>query len=220
MIGVPELALPFAPAPTEDTAEKDLSGVQPGSEIAASRPAQSAPDAEMAELCRRGDRLGYERLYETHSARMKSIAWNMLRNRQDAEDAVQDTFVKVQRSIHTYNGQASFSTWVYRILVNTCTDTQRSRQRQTEELPENLTGQAPNVPLRIALERALASLSERHRTVFLLAEVEGLMHSEIATILNIPLGTSKGWLFEARRELQRLLSTGSDPGHTGLRRIR
>lgn len=173
----------------------------------------------MAELCRRGDRVGYERLYETHSARMKSIAWNMLRNRQDAEDAVQDTFLKVQRSIHTYNGQASFSTWVYRILVNTCTDTQRSRQRQTEELPGDLVGRAPNVPLRIALERALAQLSERHRTVFLLAEVEGFMHSEIATILNIPLGTSKGWLFEARRELQRLLSKGSDPGPAGLRRV-
>ena len=127
--------------------------------------------------------------------------------------------MKVHRSIHTYNGQASFSTWVYRILVNTCTDTQRSRQRQTEELSENLTGRETNVSLRIALERALASLSERHRTVFLLAEVEGFMHSEIAAILNIPLGTSKGWLFEARRELRRLLSTGSDSGNAGLRRI-
>lgn len=219
MIGVPELVLEWAPTPTADTAEKDPSAVQPGSEIAASDPTRRAPDADMAELCRRGDKLGYERLYQLHGARMKSIAWNMLRNHQDAEDAVQDTFVKVHRSIHTYNGQASFSTWVYRILVNTCTDTKRSRQRQTEELPENLTSRDTNVSLRIALERALASLSERHRAVFLLAEVEGFMHSEIATILNIPLGTSKGWLFEARRELQRLLSMGSDSGRAGLRRI-
>jgi RNA polymerase sigma-70 factor (ECF subfamily) len=123
----------------------------------------------------------------------------------------------VQRSIHTYNGRSAFSTWVFRILVNTCTDTQRGRQRQTEELPENLSARESNVPLRIALERALGRLSEKHRAVFLLAEVEGFTHSEIASILDIPLGTSKGWLFEARRELQRLLSATGD---SGLRRIK
>jgi RNA polymerase sigma-70 factor (ECF subfamily) len=208
MIGVVELALPCTPALTPQDDKKDISGVQPESEIAPSRTAQPSPDAELAELCLSGNRLGFERLYRTHGARMKSIAWNMLRNHQDAEDAVQDTFLKVHRSIQTYNGRASFSTWVYRILVNTCTDTQRGRKRQTEELPENLTGRESNVPLRIALERALGRLSEKHRAVFLLAEVEGFTHSEIASILNIPLGTSKGWLFEARQELQRLLTQG------------
>jgi RNA polymerase sigma-70 factor (ECF subfamily) len=217
MIGVPELVLPHAPALTPQDEKRDPSGVQPEAGMAASRATQPATDAAMAELCLQGDRLGFERLYRTHGARMKSIAWNMLRNHQDAEDAVQDTFLKVQRSIHTYNGRSSFSTWVYRILVNTCTDTQRSRQRQTEELPENLSARESNVPLRIALERALGRLSEKHRAVFLLAEVEGFTHSEIASILDIPLGTSKGWLFEARRELQRLLSAGGD---SALRRIR
>lgn len=217
MIGVPELALPYAPALTPQDEKKDPSGVQPDAEMTASRALQSAPDAEMAELCLRGDRLGFERLYRTHGARMKSIAWNMLRNHQDAEDAVQDTFLKVQRSIHTYNGRSSFSTWVYRILVNTCTDTQLSRKRQTEELPENLAGRESNISLRIALERALSRLSEKHRAVFLLAEVEGFTHLEIASVLDIPLGTSKGWLFDARRELQRLLSEG---GSAALRRIK
>ena len=190
--------------------------MQPEAQMAARRATEPASDAAMAELCLRGDRLGFERLYRTHGARMKSIAWNMLRNHQDAEDAVQDTFLKVQRSIHTYNGRSAFSTWVFRILVNTCTDTQRGRQRQTEELPENLSARESNVPLRIALERALGRLSEKRRAVFLLAEVEGFTHSEIASILDIPLGTSKGWLFEARRELQRLLSAEGD---SGLRRI-
>lgn len=217
MIGVSELALPYAPALTPQDEKKDPSGVQPDAEMTASRALQPAPDAEMAELCLRGDRLGFERLYRTHGARMKSIAWNMLRNHQDAEDAVQDTFLKVQRSIHTYNGRSSFSTWVYRILVNTCTDTQRSRKRQTEELPENLAGRESNISLRIALERALSRLSEKHRAVFLLAEVEGFTHLEIASVLDIPLGTSKGWLFDARRELQRLLSEG---GSAALRRIK
>jgi RNA polymerase sigma-70 factor (ECF subfamily) len=185
--------------------------VKPVAEKVASIAPQPAPDAEMAESCLRGEMLGFERLYRTHGARMKSIAWNMLRNHQDAEDAVQDTFLKVQRSIHTYNGRASFSTWVFRVLVNTCTDTQRSRQHQSEKLPENLIGREPNVTLRIALERALCRLSEKHRAVFLLAEVEGFTHFEIASILDIPLGTSKGWLFEARHELQRLLFAGKVP---------
>ncbi len=217
MIGVPDFALNYASALTPQVEKEDFAGVQPEAEMTASRTLQSAPDAEMAELCLRGDRLGFERLYRTHGARMKSIAWNMLRNHQDAEDAVQDTFLKVQRSIHTYNGRSAFSTWVYRILVNTCTDTQRSRKRQGEELSENLTGRETNVSLRIALERALDRLSEKHRTVFLLAEVEGLTHLEIASVMDIPVGTSKGWLFEARRELQRLLSAG---GNAELRRIK
>ena len=208
MIGVAGLTLADTPVQTIQAAEKDLSGVQPEANTVPLGATQLAPDAEMAKLCLQGDRLGYERLYGAHGARMKSIAWNMLRNHQDAEDAVQETFLKVQRSIHTYNGRSSFSTWVYRVLVNTCTDVQRGRRRQIEELPENITGQETNVPLRIALQRALGRLSEKHRTVFLLAEVEGLAHSEIAAVLDIPLGTSKGWLFEARRELQRLLSGG------------
>jgi RNA polymerase sigma-70 factor (ECF subfamily) len=219
MISVSELALPLLPAPPADRAEKDHSEVQPGSETTARRAAQASPDAEMAELCRRGDRAGYERLYREHGPRMKSIAWNMLRNQQDAEDAVQDTFLKVHRSIHTYNGQAAFSTWVYRILVNTCTDTQRGRQRQTEELPADLSARQPDVPLRVALRRALGQLSERHRMVFLLAESEGFSHAEIAEVMNIPVGTSKGWLFEARRELQRLLSNGPGPAGAALRRL-
>ena len=104
MIGVPELVLEWAPALTADRPKKDPSAVQPGSETTASDTTRRASDADLAELCRSGDKLGYERLYQLHGARMKSIAWNMLRNHQDAEDAVQDTFVKVHRSIHTYKG--------------------------------------------------------------------------------------------------------------------
>jgi RNA polymerase sigma-70 factor (ECF subfamily) len=175
-----------------------------------------AADAEVYELCRRGDRAGYERLYHAHGGRMKSIAWNLLHNQEDAEDAVQETFLKVHRSIHTFARRSSFATWVYRILVNTCTDRQRSRRVRTEALPENLPGRAPGPGLRIALERALAELSERHRTVFLLAEVEGLSHAEICSILGVALGTSKGLLFEARRTLRDLL----DPGKGPVRRFR
>jgi RNA polymerase sigma-70 factor (ECF subfamily) len=142
---------------------------------------------------------------------MKSIAWNLLHNHEDAEDAVQETFLKVHRSIHTYSGQSAFSTWVYRILVNTCTDYQRSRKPQTEVPVESLVARAPSPTLRLALERALADLNERQRAVFLLAEVEGLTHGEIAAILSVAPGTSKGLLFEARRRLRELLDPNTGP---------
>ena len=146
---------------------------------------------------------------------MKSIAWNMLRNREDAEDAVQETFLKVHRSIQSYSGQSSFTTWVYRILVNTCTDTQRGRKRETEEVTESLPARAASPTLRLALERALGELNERQRNVFLLAEVEGFTHGEIAGILGVAVGTSKGLLFEARRALRDLL----DPNRGPVRRM-
>jgi RNA polymerase sigma-70 factor (ECF subfamily) len=167
--------------------------------------AGASADAEILELCRQGDRAGYERLLRVHGGRMKSIAWNMLRNQEDAEDAVQETFLRVHRSLHTYSGQALFSTWIFRILVNVCRDAQRAR-RPSEELPAGLTGPPSPAPLRVALQRALDVLNQRQRTVFMLAEVEGFKHSEIAAILGIAVGTSKGLLWEARKILQELLA--------------
>ena len=82
----------------------------------------------------------------------------------------------------------------------------RKKQRLKEK-PQ--TGDLPghaNIPLRLSLENAIGKLNERHRTVFLLFEVEGLKHSEIATILSVPEGTSRTWLFEAKRELKRMLT--------------
>jgi RNA polymerase sigma-70 factor (ECF subfamily) len=136
---------------------------------------------------------------------MKSIAWNMLRNQEDAEDAIQDTFLRVHRSLHTYNGQAQFSTWVMRILVNVCRDVQRAR-RPSEELPASLPGRPSPAPLRLALQRAIDVLNPKQRTVFVLAEVEGFKHAEIAHMLGIAVGTSKGLLWEARKTLQDLLA--------------
>ena len=185
--------------------------MQPEPVSTATDSAARATDAEVCELCRRGDHAGYERLYRAHGGRMKSIAWNLLHNHEDAEDAVQETFLKVHRSIHTYSGQSAFSTWVYRILVNTCTDYQRSRKPQTEVPAESLVARAPRPTLRLALERALADLNERQRAVFQLAEVEGLTHGEIAAILSVAPGTSKGLLFEARRRLRELLDPNTGP---------
>lgn len=170
-------------------------------------PTLHAADQDLAGQIRRGSIGAFERLYQSHGSRLKSIAYNLLGNRSDAEDAVQETFLKVYRSIGTYNRRAAFSSWVYRILVNTCTDVQRGRKRRAETPGEEQQhGRESSVPLKLALERALGGLNPKHRTVFLLAEVEGLKHSEIAEILEIPEGTSKNWLFEAKQALKAALA--------------
>lgn len=167
-------------------------------------------DAELTEQCKRGNLRAFERLYELHSARMKSLAFHMVGNYADAEDTVQETFLKIYRAIRGFSGESSLSTWIYRILINCCYDNLRKQQRLAERpVPRELTSD-PKVPLKMALERALEKLNDRQRLVFLMFEVEGLKHSEIAAILQAPEGTCRSWLFEAKRELKRLLSEPSN----------
>ena len=170
-------------------------------------------DAALAAACRAGDMLGYERLYAMHGARMRNLARNVLGSRTDAEDAVQETFLKVQRSIATFRGQSSFVTWTYRILINTCYDARRSRMRKkevanddSEEAPQ-FEPRAPGAhpALRMALERALAKLTRHQRDVFLLYEVEGFRHAEIAGMLEMSETASKNTLFQAKRALRQML---------------
>jgi RNA polymerase sigma-70 factor (ECF subfamily) len=169
--------------------------------------ADQPPDEQLAGDCKRGNLRAYERLYEIHAPRMKSIAFHMLGNRSDAEDAVQETFLKVFRAIDSFSGQSSLSTWICRILLNTCYDQGRKKSRLKEQPPalEHQHSTRTDIPLRVSLQSAINRLNERHRTVFLLFEVEGLRHSEIAGILDVPEGTSRTWLFEAKRELKRML---------------
>jgi RNA polymerase sigma-70 factor, ECF subfamily len=163
-------------------------------------------DAELAEACRRGNVRAFERLYQMHSTRMKSLAFHLLGSRADAEDTVQEAFLKVCRAARGFEGHSSLSTWIYRILINCCYDAIRKRQRLAESAAPSDFRAETSVPLKVALERALNALNERQRMVFLMFEVEGLRHSEIATILEVPEGTSRSWLFEAKSQLKRLLT--------------
>jgi RNA polymerase sigma-70 factor, ECF subfamily len=171
-------------------------------------------DAALAAGCQSGNVQAFERLYRLHASRMKSIARNLLGNAVEAEDAVQDTFLKIQRSIASFRGQSSFATWTFRILINTCYDARRSRMRKREVAHEE-PDDAPTRPepraasahptLRIALERALSQLTRHQRDVFLLYEVEGFRHSEIASILEISEAASKNTLFQAKKNLRQML---------------
>lgn len=173
-------------------------------------------DAALVEACRRGRTDAFERLFHLHGPKMKSIALNLMGNTHDAEDAVQEAFLKVYRGLGNFKGQSAFSTWVYRILVNACYDMRRRGLRQvdtvaphedSEEQPlDRAPAPAANHPLRMALEKCVVQLSEAQRVVFLLYEVEGFSHAEIGKMLGITEGASKNRLFEAKRELRRLLS--------------
>lgn len=172
-----------------------------------------AEDLQIAAACQAGEMRGYERLYALHGKRMKSIARNLLGSTSDAEDAVQETFLKVQRRIVTFRGQSSFVTWTFRILINTCYDVRRSRMRKkevanegTEDAPmpeQRAPGSHPS--LKLALERAVAKLTDHQRQVFLLYEVEGFRHAEIAAMLETTETASKNTLFQAKRSLRMML---------------
>lgn len=172
-----------------------------------SEPSATA-DLRLAQACAAGDQDAFADLYRTHADRMKSIAYNHLGNISDAEDAIQETFVKIHRAANTFTGEASFSTWIYRILVNTCYDVLRRRQRRIQESPMDdvvvTTRSSAGVDdvKRIALRRMLDELPEQRRTVFTLFEIEGFSHAEIARILDISEGNSKWILFATKKHLQ------------------
>jgi RNA polymerase sigma-70 factor (ECF subfamily) len=154
------------------------------------------------------DPAALEALYTSHGPRMKSLALNMLGNVPDAEDAVQEAFVRAYRGRTSFRHGASLWTWVYRILINTCYDMGRRRATRRGEEPLDLqeTSQprspAGDHPLRLTLQHAVADLAPIYREAFLLCDVEGYTHREVASILEIPEGTSKARLFEARRQLR------------------
>jgi len=176
---------------------------------------QRDEEARLLEECRAGDVSAFERLYELHGARMKSIAANLLGSVADAEDAVQDCFLKIYRGAPSFRGDARFSTWIYRVLVNSCYDMLRHRRRRPVEVREegetsravaDSAAPASDHPLRLSLETCVKELDPRRRAAFLLFAVEGFTHREVGDILGVPEGTSKTLLFEAKRELQRRLA--------------
>jgi RNA polymerase sigma-70 factor (ECF subfamily) len=215
-MGTMGLALPWKTRISSTLRERGTR-VQPSEQFAGG-PSPAAvdalgEDAALAAACRSGDLRAYERLYSLHGTRMKNLARNVLGNPIDAEDAVQDTFLKVQRSIASFRGQSSFVTWTYRILINTCYDARRSRLRK-KEVANDDSGETPrpeprapgaHPTLRMALERALEKLTRHQRDIFLLYEVEGFRHAEIAGMLEMTETASKNTLFQAKKNLRQML---------------
>lgn len=168
----------------------------------------SEEDLRLARACADGSSEAFAGIYASHGERMKSIAYNHLGNVSDAEDAVQEAFLKVHRAAASYNGEAAFTTWLYRILINTCYDLLRKRKRRIREAPiddavaGSRAAHAVDDVKRMALRTLLSELPEQRRTVFALFEIEGLSHAEIAGILDITEGNSKWILFSTKKQLQ------------------
>jgi RNA polymerase sigma-70 factor (ECF subfamily) len=162
-------------------------------------------EADLLAACRRQEVGAFEQLYRAHASRLKSIAYHIVGNRQDAEDAVQEAFLKAYRGMRGFSGQSSLGTWLCRIVINACYDLARKRKPEAE-MPAEQPGPKNQLPLKVALEDAMRRINPRFRLVFLLFEVEGLRHSEIASILEVPEGTCRAWLFEAKKELKKMLT--------------
>ena len=176
-----------------------------------------AADLDLVRRCKQGDATAFEELYRAHSARLYSLLLRMVGGAEDAEDLLQDVFLQAHRKLDSFRGDSSLGTWLYRLAVNQCLDYLRGRQskmtRVTESFEDDAVPEpaspAPVVPAaisRVDLERAIARLPEGCRLAFVLHDVEGFAHHEVAGLLGISEGTSKSQVHKARLKLRLMLS--------------
>jgi RNA polymerase sigma-70 factor (ECF subfamily) len=173
--------------------------------------ADSLTDLELAAQSAAGDVAAFEQLYERHRRRVYSLCLRMVGDVTEAEDITQEVFLQVFRKIGTFRGEAALTTWLHRLAVNHVLMHWRKRGIRSEEMTEegDVGGIARPYPLsildRIALEQAVQKLPPGYRLVFLLHDVEGYEHEEIAAMLGCSVGTSKSQLHKARLKLRSLL---------------
>jgi RNA polymerase sigma-70 factor (ECF subfamily) len=179
-------------------------------------------DAALIERCRAGDVAAFEPLVEKYRQRVWRLAYNTLRDREEAWDVAQEAFIRAYQALPSFRGQSAFYTWLYRIVMNVAADKARSRGAQgrafgTERVPEedwervlpdqNPGDEAPDAAAarreqRAKIMRALDTLSEDHRKIIMLSDLEGLSYREIADTLAIPMGTVMSRLHNARKRLR------------------
>ena len=175
-------------------------------------------DAALIERYLAGEVAAFAELMQAHEDRVFAVCLRMLRNRDAALDATQETFVTVFRKADRFAGRSAFSTWLYRVAVNTCYDQARRMQRHiTDPLPESNDPSDPTsgdafeaAELRPDLEAALARLPGEFRAAVILADLQGLGLQKVSEILNVPIGTVKSRVFRGRRLLADAL--GNLPG--------
>ncbi|MBN2378988.1 RNA polymerase sigma factor [candidate division WOR-3 bacterium] len=146
-----------------------------------------------------------DKIYSDHAPMVYNLCFRMLGNRADAQDATQDAFVKVYANLERFAGRAKLSTWIYRITMNHCIDRLRRKRLKTVEISEMQASPSCNHDTRIALEEAISSLSPSYRSVFVLHDIQGFHHAEIAEILKITPGSSKSLLHRSRSILRKKL---------------
>jgi RNA polymerase sigma-70 factor (ECF subfamily) len=174
-------------------------------------------DLELAARCRAGDANAFEELYRQHARRLYSLVVRMTGSADEAEDLLQEVFLQAHRKLAGFRGESTLGTWLYRLTMNHCLDHLRGRQAKMSRATESLdqegaaepVASAPGVPpviSRMDLERAIDLLPPGSRDAFLLHDVQGFEHREIAEILGVSEGTSKSQVHKARMKLRTLLS--------------
>lgn len=204
---------------TQDALESDATNnldESPKTEVS------KATDFELAQAASNGDMAAFEEIYQRHHRRVYSICLRMLQNAYEAEDLTQDVFIQLYRKIGSFRGDSAFTTWLHRMTVNQVLMHFRKRtvkfEKTTEEgeTPTQIVSGTENpfkMPIvdKIALENAIDQLPAGYKNVFMLHDVEGFEHEEVAKILGCSVGTSKSQLHKARLKLQKLLRKKANP---------
>ena len=172
-------------------------------ESAVSDPSEAADIA----LATAGDSQAFERLYRRHVARVHALMRRMVGGESDAEEATQDAFVRAWEKLGSFRGEAAFGTWLHRLAVNVALNWRkaaaRARHRFDDETsPEQLAGRREAGAERMDLDQAIKMLPPGARQVFVLHDVEGFRHEEIATLMGVTAGTTKAQLHRARMLLR------------------
>jgi RNA polymerase sigma-70 factor (ECF subfamily) len=160
-----------------------------------------------------GDLDAFETIYRQHAARIYSLASRMAGSTDEGEDLAQEIFLQAYRKLGSFKGDASVGTWLYRLAVNHCLDFVRSRRAKMGRVTDTLDADGAFEPVsrretplvRIDLERAIEQLPAGCREAFVLHDIEGFDHKEVAGFLGIAEGTSKSQVFKARMKLRALL---------------
>src|SRR5712664_2475796 len=187
----------------------------------APQPPKALTEAEAIRLAQAGGAAAFEFLYDMHRRRVYALCLRMVGNPSDAEDLMQEAFLQLFRKVGTFRGESAFSTWLHRMTVNVVLMRLRKKSLPVASLeettdPDDETGGprkdvgAPDLRLsgavdRVNLERSVEKLPPGYRTVFLLHDVQGYEHNEIADIMGCSVGNSKSQLHTARTRLRELL---------------
>ena len=181
-------------------------------------------DETLVRRFQEGSAGAFEELVARHSTRVYNLCLRILGDHDEAADASQDTFLSALRKLHTFRGDAAFTTWLHRVTVNACYDSLRRKRRRPmlrvvtdedddrPEPPIPSPDHADRVVLSIDVAAALATIPEEFRIALVMADVEDLPYEEIASVLGIPVGTVKSRVFRGRAALGRALGVrGGEP---------
>ncbi len=173
-------------------------------------------DSELLTLVAAGDQYAFAQLVLRHQSRVLNLAYRFSRDRQDAEELAQEIFFKVWRHARTFKGQSAFSTWLYRLAVNTCLNHRQGKKSRPE--PVQLSGDLEAGTVQAAdeleaaerqslLENALAMLPPRQKMALVLASYEGKSYEEIAAAMEVSVAAVESLLFRARQRLAAVLKS-------------